>query len=364
VNELRTPAVREPIRLVVTGLGNIGQRFLSILERKAPLLRQRYGLAFLVVSAADSRGAAVDPDGLDLGRVVALKAQHRSVCEYPRRGRPGMTPLDVVRGLQADALCEATPVNLQDGEPGLGCMRAALARGMHVVTANKGARGMHVVTANKGPLVLAYPELMRMAAGHGVQIRFCGTVAGGLPAVNLGQRDLAGATIHALEALPNLTTSFILAQMAHGLSYDRALAAAQEQGCAEADPSLDVEGWDAACKLVILANSVLGIQATLDDVSVTGITGITQDDIARAGQRGEVIKLVARATRQDTGYALSVAPTPLPAEHPLARLGGQQMGVVYHTDIYGTISAAILETEPIPSAATLLRDLLTIYAPR
>ena len=337
------------VRVVVVGLGNIGRRFLSILDRKSGHLRDRYGLAFTLVGAADSRGAALDPDGLDLQAIVALKERGRSVSELPQGGRPGMPPLELVRAVEADALCEATPVNPADGEPGLGCMREAL------------SRGMHVVTANKGPLVLAYDELMALASANDVQLGFCGTVAGGLPAVNLGQRDLAGAEVSRLEALPNLTTSFILDQMTQGLTYARALAAAQAQGCAEADPSLDVEGWDAANKLVILANSVLGIPASLDDVDVTGITGVTLSDLERARAKGQVIKLVASAVREGETYRLVVAPAPLPMDHPLAQLGGQQMGIVYHTDIYGTISAAILETEPVPSAATMLRDLLRIY---
>jgi homoserine dehydrogenase len=347
-----TPIHNEPIRILVAGLGNIGRRFLAVLEQKADHLRTRYGVTLALVGAADSRGAALDQAGLDLAQVIQLKQAGQSVADYPGQGRPGMTSLELVQAAQADALCEATPVSLKDGEPGLSCMRAAM---------NK---GMHVITANKGPLVLAYPELTALAAQHGVQLKFCGTVAGGLPAINLGQRDMAGATIHRLEALPNLTTSFILDRMARGMTYSEAVAAAQAQGCAEADPSLDVEGWDAANKLVILANSVLDMPATLKDVTVQGITQITADDLAHAHAHGQVIKLVASAERQGEGYTLRVAPTPLPADHPLAQLGGQQMGIVYHTDIYGTISAAILETEPIPSAATMLRDLLSIYAPR
>ena len=338
------------VRLIVIGLGNIGRRFLATLESKRADLADRYGLAFKVVAAADSRGTAACADGLDVGRIVHLKEEGRSAADYPRWGRTGQTPLELVEQAEADVLCEASPVNLQDGEPGLGCMRAAM------------RRGMHVVTTNKGPLVLAYGELDALARARGVAFRFCGTVAGGLPAINLGQRDLAGATVWRLEALPNLTTSFILDRMGQGMSYAEALAAAQAQGCAEADPSLDVEGWDAACKLVILANSVLGIPATLSDVEVQGITELTFGDIERAKAKGKVIKLVATALRRDDGsYKLRVAPMPLPVEHPLARLGGQQMGVVYHTDIYGTISAAILEEEPLPSAAAMLRDLLSIY---
>jgi homoserine dehydrogenase len=338
----------QTVRLIVSGLGNIGRRYLQVLIDKADLLRARYSLRFLVVGAADSRGAAHDPAGLDLAEIVRLKEAGGSVADYPG-GRAAMTPLALVEQLEADVLCESTPVNLQDGEPGLSCMRAAM------------RKGMHVVTPNKGPLVLAFPELNALAQTQGVQLRYCGTVAGGLPAINLGQRDLAGAIIHRLEALPNLTTSYILDQMMQGLTYAQALAAAQAQGCAEADPSLDVEGWDAANKLVILANSVLGVPATLDDVSVEGITGITLDDLRRARANDQVIKLLATAVLEKGHYSLTVAPTPLPAGHPLAQLGGQQMGIVYHTDIYGTISASILETDPVPSAATMLRDLLGIY---
>jgi homoserine dehydrogenase len=354
------PTEHEPplktARLVVSGLGNIGRRYLEILIDKAGLLRARYGLVIRVVGAADSRGAALDPAGLDLAEIVRLKKAGQSAADYAGFGYAALSALAVIEQLEADVLCESTPVNLKDGEPGLSCMRTAM------------RKGMHVVTPNKGPLVLAFPELTALAREQGVQLRYCGTVAGGLPAINLGQRDLAGAIIHRLEALPNLTTSYILDQMTRGLTYGQALASAQAQGCAEADPSLDVEGWDAANKLVILANSVLGMPATLDDVSVQGITGVTLADLEQARATGQVIKLLATATLQtddlcphDGRYTLTVAPTPLPAKHPLAQLGGQQMGIVYHTDIYGVISAAILETEPVPSAATMLRDLLSIY---
>jgi len=336
------------VRLIVSGLGNIGARFVAILRAKDQHLRSKYGLALQVVGAADSRGAAADQAGLDLATVVQLKEQGQSVADYPTYGKMGRTPLELVQEIGADALCEATPVSLESGEPGLSCIRAAL------------AKGMHVVTANKGPLVLAYDELTTLARECGVELRFCGTVAGGLPAINLGQRDLAGATIDRLEALPNLTTSFILDQMTQGESYEEALASAQAQGCAEADPRLDVEGWDAAVKLVILANSVLGVPATLDDVFVQGITALTQADLEQARENGQVFKLVARAVRQGEGYELHVAPIPLPLSHPLAKLSGQQMGIVYTTDIYGTIEAAITEVEPVASAATLLRDLLDI----
>ena len=133
-------------------------------------------------------------------------------------------------------------------------------------------------------------------------------------------------------------------------------------GHAETNPSLDVEGWDAANKLVILAHSVLRYPATLGSVTVEGITGITAEMLREAVADGKRIKLVATAEQEGEGYRLSVRPTWLPAGHPLAQLGAEQMGIVYHTDICGVISAAIVEETPVPTAAAMLRDVVDIYS--
>jgi homoserine dehydrogenase len=224
-------------------------------------------------------------------------------------------------------------------------------------------RGMHVVTPNKGPLVLAYRELHDLAARRGVQLRFDGTVAGGLPALYIGQRDLRGAAIYRIEAVPNLCTGYVLELLADGLSWDEAQARAREEGVLEADPSFDLEGWDAAAKLVILVNGVMNFPARLEDVDRTGITGLSGADVVAARRQGRVYKLLATADRRPDGsVSMRVAPTPLPGDHFLAHLGRKQMGVIYHTDIYGTIMAAIDEPTPLPSAATMLRDILDIYS--
>jgi homoserine dehydrogenase len=255
-----------------------------------------------------------------------------------------------VQETDADLLIDASPANLEDGQPGLACIEAAL------------ARGMHVVTANKAPLVLAYGRLSELARLNGVQLRFDATVAGGLPAVNLGQRDLAAVQIERLEGVLNLTTNYILTRMADdGLSYDEALADAQQAGHAEADPTLDVDGWDAASKLVILAQSVLGAPLSLQDLPVEGIRGVTPEMHAKAASRGERIKLLALAQRQGTGYKFSVKPTWLPTEHPLAQLRPKQMAIVYQSDISGTIAASIVEETPVPTASAVLRDVVSIF---
>jgi homoserine dehydrogenase len=340
----------EQVKLVLIGLGNIGRRLLVILARKEDTLRARYGLELVLVGAADTSGAALAVEGLDLQQVIRLKQKGYGVADYPLFGRPGMGAVELVQQAQADVLLEASPTNLRDGQPGLGCVEEAL------------RQGMHVVTSNKGPLVLAYSRLVRLAAEKGVRLAFSGAVAGGLPTVNIGRRDLAGSEILRLEGILNLTTNYILTQMAErGKSYAEALAEAQAEGHAEADPSLDVEGWDAANKLVILARSVLGHAASLEDVEVKGITGIGPEELKQAAASDKVIKLIAKAERGNGGYRLSVRPTWLDLSHPLARLTAHQMGIVYHTDINGTITATVVEEDPVPTSAAMLRDLINIF---
>jgi homoserine dehydrogenase len=343
------------VRCLLIGLGNVGRRFLELVDRKRDLLKLELGLELVLVGAADTSGAAICASGLDPRKVVQLKTKGQGVAEYPGWGQPGLSALEMIQAADATCECrlllEASPANLTDGQPGLGCIEEAL------------ARGMHVVTANKAPLVLAFPHLMDLARACGVQLRFDATVAGGLPAVNLGQRDLAAAHIHRMEGVLNLTTNYILTRMADdGLSYDEALADAQAAGHAETDPSLDVEGWDAANKLVILAHSVLGYPVTLDDVSVEGILGITAAMLSRSAAEGKRLKLVAVAEEKGDGYRLSVQPTWLDTKHPLAQLGPKQMGIVYHTDISGVISVTIVEETPVPTASAMLRDVVGVFA--
>ena len=337
------------VRLVLIGLGNVGRNLLRLLADKKQVLSGKYGLDLIVVGAADSAGAAMDSAGLDPAALVSLKEQKKSVSTYIRGARPGMGAWDLVRKSQADILVEMSLTNLTHGQPGLQCMREAL------------GRDWDVVTANKGPLVLAYPELMGMARGKGRQIRFSACVGGGLPSVNVGQRDLVACTIESFEGILNSTTHYILSAMAdEGKTFDQALAEAQRIGIAEADPTLDVDGWDAANKCVILANGVLGIPATLKDVAVTGIRDVTAEQMHAATKQDSCLKLLVKAVREGSTYQLSVAPTLIPLTHPLAHLRGEDMGIVYRTDIMGTITVSIAERGPVPTAAGVLRDIVAV----
>ncbi|OGO05727.1 MAG: hypothetical protein A2Y73_07240 [Chloroflexi bacterium RBG_13_56_8] len=339
------------IRYILIGLGNIGRNLLDILAHRQWQVEARYGLKFVLVGAADSSGVANDANGLDIERVRDLKLARQGICAYPGAGHRGLTALSMVESVEADMLVDASPTNLQHGEPGMSCVRTAL----HL--------GQHVVTSNKGPLVLAYDELTNLAALMGRKLLFSGTVAGGLPTVNLGVRDLAGSGVTRIEGILNGTTNYILTRMAEeGISYQEALVGAQEAGIAEADPTLDVDGWDAANKLVILANSVLRRPTVLQDLEVEGIRDATLEEMRAAQSEGTVVKLLALAEKRGDDYALSVRPTALPQDHPMARTGRWDMGVVYHTDYMGVISAVIEEKGPVPTSAAVLRDMINVYA--
>lgn len=340
------------VRYCLIGLGNIGRNLLDILVHRGNAVERDHDLRFDLVGAADSSGAAVDPAGLDPARLRDLKLAGRGAATYPGAGRAGMTAPQMLSACEAELVVDASPTNLRDGEPGLGCQRLAL------------QTGRHVVTANKGPLVLAYDELTSAAAEAGLKLSFSGTVAGGLPTVNIGVRDLAGARVERVEGIFNGTTNYILTRMLEeGIPYQEALAGAQEVGIAEADPTLDVDGWDAANKLVIVANSVLRRRTALSDLQVEGIRHLTPEDLRAARRERRVVKLLALAERHGDDYALSVRPTALPEGHVLARTGMWDMGVVYHTDYMGVISAVIEEKGPVPTSAAVLRDMINVFAP-
>lgn len=337
------------IRLAVIGLGNVGRRFLELVQRKHDLIKNRFNLDLIVTAAGDTTGGADYFRALDIPTILELKANGKGMAAYPTHGRGERNMLEMVRGAEADVLVENTLTNLKDGEPGLSTMRAAL------------SRKMHVVTANKGPLVLAYQELAALAKQNGVKLLHSAAVAGGLPVVNLGRRDLGASDITKFEGIVNGTTNHILQAMTEGESFDAALKHMQELGIAEADPTLDVDGWDAANKLVIVANACLHRPTKLSDVRVEGIRGVTPEHIAEAKANGQAIKLVARATRDLGTWKFTVRPERLDATHPLTLVPGGYMGVLYESDINGQIFARIKEENPYPTAAAVLRDVITLY---
>ncbi len=343
-------------RFILTGLGNIGRTFLEVLLSRGDSLRRRYGFDLRCVGVSDSSGVAYDPAGLDIAAIVALKRGGGRASALPQH-RPGMSSVEMVGAAGAEFLLEATPTNLRDAQPGLDIVRAAL-RG-----------GSHAVLASKGPLVLAYADLAALSDLAGPRgapaLRFSGAVGGALPTINIGRRDLAGATIDRAELIVNGTTQVILEEMAGGMSFEQALAAAQAQGIVEPNPALDVDGWDAANKLVIFANAVLGQPTSLADLQVAGIRAVSPEELRAAWGAGGRISVVGVAERRGDGsYSLGVAPAALGHDHPLARLSKGEMGAVFYSDIIGRTTVASLEDGPMGSTQAMLRDVIEIAGSR
>jgi len=264
------------VGLALVGLGNVGRRVLTHLIEREHILRDKYGLAFSVHCVVDSSGVAISDDGFDLTRLVEHKNAALKLRELPEFVE-GLTLAGALHRVDCGILLEASPVDLTTGEPGLSNCRTAL------------ERGLHLALANKAPLALAQEELDRLAADAGVGILYSAAFCGGLPVLNIVRRDMVCGNVLAFRGIFNGTTNFILREMLNGRDYADALRETQERGIAEADPSLDVEGWDTAAKLVIAANSITDTMITLEDVSVTGIEDVQADRLQECRRDGSVL---------------------------------------------------------------------------
>ncbi len=245
---------------------------------------------------------------------------------------------------------------MQTGQPAIDHVKAAF------------ESGKHAVLTNKGPVALAFRKLAELAAAKGVQFRFEGTVMSGTPTIRLAQQALAGCDICEIKGILNGTTNYILTQMESGQSYAAALAEAQRLGYAEADPTADVEGWDAAGKVVILANVLLGGDLRVANVDRTGISRLTLADVEAAKAAGERWKLIARVGARPSlqggvsrpQIKASVRPTRLPHSHPLAGVSGAVNACTFSTDLLGDVTLVVPGAGRMETGYAVLGDLLDI----
>ena len=340
------------MRLVFIGFGTVGQGLAELLLAGRDELARRFGFEWTVTGIADTvKGSAYDPGGIDLAGALALAAKGESLAALDRGGQ-GWDALGMARHAEADALLEATYTDIKTGEPATSHIRAAL------------ERGVHVVTTNKGPLALHYRELAALAQAHGAEFLFEGTVMSGTPVLNLVRDTLAGAEILEMQGILNGTTNYILTRMEEGLSYENALAKAQELGYAEAVPDADVLGWDALAKVTILANVVFGAALEPGDSPCEGITKITAADIARAKAEGKRYKLIGRVWREGGKVKAAVAPRLVDLAQPLAGVMGATNAVAIRTDALGEVTVVGPGAGKAQTGFAMLTDLLTIVRRR
>ncbi len=294
----------QPLRVGIAGLGTVGAALVNVLQRKHNFLAERCGRPILVTAVA-ARDRTRDR-GLDLSGAKWFD-----------------DPVELAQCDEIDVFVEL--VGGAEG-PAANSVRAALAAGKHVVTANKALLAKHGV------------ELATLAEEKGILLNFEAAVAGGIPVIKAMRETLTANSIQRVYGILNGTCNYILTRMEQeGLSYEACLADAQRLGYAEADPAFDVEGYDTAHKLSILTAIAFGTQIAADDIYVEGISNITPADIQAAADLGYRIKLLGVAQRTDSGVEQRVHPTMVPLDSPLAQIHGVTNAVAIDGDIVGQL---------------------------
>jgi homoserine dehydrogenase len=325
--------------VVLAGFGVVGQSFAELLVRKERELTAAYGLVPRVVAIVDTSGSIVDERGLDLPRVIGLKKKHGRL----RSQKETLTTAEIISETEAEVMVETTPTDFRTGQPGLGHIRAAF------------VSKKSVVTCNKGPLGIAFHALRELARHNSVEFRYSGAVGGGTPILDFGRTCSVGDEITEVTGILNGTCNFILTKMEQeGTAFKDALSQAQAEGYAEADPSLDVNGFDSAVKIAIIANHLNLSRMTAKEVKVKGIAEVSPGELARAAAKGGALRLIARA-----GDDLTVAPTLVQRDDPLC-IRGPLNAVKFHCRYSGPKVIVGKGAGGPETASSLLRDLIEI----
>jgi homoserine dehydrogenase len=332
------------MRIILVGYGVVGKGVTSILAQRYNE-KVKDGFNPKIVAIADIDGAVINPRGLSPEKLEAIKQKGYPISADADFGVPGIKALDVIKEVEAEVVVEVTPVNIKTAEPAIS----------HITQAFR--TGKHVVTTNKGPLALAMPALTELAEYNNVVFRFSGTVGGGTPMLEFAKRCLAGDRILGIKGILNGTTNYILTEMSQNrVSFQDALSQAQKLGYAEREPSMDIDGFDTACKTVILANWILNQKVTLRDVDRVGIREVTLEMLDDAAKRGNSIKLIGSI---DGHSKPTVKPIEIPKTSPLC-VSGVLNAVTYQCEFAAEQTIIGRGAGSIETAGAVLRDLLDI----
>jgi homoserine dehydrogenase len=321
--------MREALKLALIGFGNVGRELARLLHER----RAEYPFPITGIHTA-RHGTAVAPGGVGLEPAFGPAAT--SVEAF----------LDAAR---ADVAVELTTLNPSTGEPAIGHIRAAF------------ARGMHVVTANKGPIAHAYAVLRDEAHRRGLRFRFESTVMDGAPVFNMVRNNLPGVRVLGFTGVLNSTSKVIVETMERGATFEEGLAAARKLGITEADGAFDVEGWDSAAKTAALANVFMDAGTTPQAVSTRGIGRLTTDRVQDLARSGKTVRLVSRARRNASGVSLRVRAEVLDKSDILAAVAGTSNLLLLHTDRMGTVGTVSIGPTVKQTAYGVFIDLAEIY---
>ena len=330
------------MRTILIGLGTIGQSYCQLLENRKGDLLTNYGIDSKIVAVADSKGVAIDEKGININDILSVKKNNKSVSDLSI-GDKSKTSIDLIEEIDAELLVDATPTNIQDGEPSASLLESAM------------KTKKNIITANKGPLALAFSSIIEKADYNNVILKYSATVGGGTPILEFGRKCLEADRILEMHAILNSTTNYILTEMDdRGLNFQDALKEAQELGYAETDPTLDIDGFDAAAKLVIMSNLLLGKELVLNDLKIEGIRDITQKDITKAKDNGNTIKLIASVNNM-----AKVEPVIISKDDPMS-VAGALCSVKFVSEFAGEEIIIGKGAGGMETASAMIRDLVEI----
>lgn len=337
------------MNIAIIGYGGVGKALVRLLNMQEEVLSKDH-LHIQVPYVVDYYGGIYQEEGIDLQQLAAFTETEKDITRF-KGGSADITVDRIVCDETIDLAVIMTPTNKETGQPGADYVRKLL------------KAGKHVIISDKGPIMLYYDELYHLAQEHGVQLGIGCTTGGALPSVNGGLMDLAGGEITSIEGVLNGTTNFILKFMEErACEYAEALKEAQNQGIAETNPTLDVEGWDTAGKLLILTNVLMQEKKTLDDIQVEGITHLTAAEVAQAASEACKYKLVGKTVRKEDGaLSMTVKLAKLSQDQLLYSVEGKNKAVRYCCDTLGELVIIGGASGVIPAAASILRDIVNIH---
>ncbi len=332
-------------RIGLVGFGNVGKAFVSLYREMRESWAESVGLTSSFHFILNSKGGISDFHGIS--DEILREAVESKSFDNIKGWREGLNFEEALNSSEINLLVEVTPTNIKNGEPALSYIRSAL------------RKGISVATGNKGPFLHNYRELFDLAKDKGAFLGIGCTAGAALPGLNFGVYSLSGSRIEKIEGVLNGVCNFILTSMEEQeISFEQALSLAQKMGIAETDPSLDIDGWDTASKILIIANYLMGSSLTLKEISVEGIRGIDLNIISHARERGKRLKLVGVASRKEGKVKAEVKLIEVGPEHFLYELRGTNKGILYSCYPAGEFIVKGGASSPKGAAYSLWRDVI------
>lgn len=336
------------MNIALIGFGGVGKALIKLLMDKEELLKKKYNLELKVKYIIKSDGGIYNPKGINLEEISTFINSKQNINKHSL-WTSYLNINSIIENNDIDTLIELTSTNIVTGEPGLTHIKNSLN--------NK----INVVTGNKGPILLKYRELKELAENNNVKLKVGCTTGGALPSINGGIYDIAASELISIEGILNGTTNYILSKMANDeVTYEEALKKAQLEGIAELDPTLDVEGFDTACKMIILANVLMDANMTLKDIDVEGITKVNIKDIHNIKGSNKKIKLIGKIEKENKIIKAYVKPITISEGHPLYSVDYKNKGIYYKTDTLGDITIIGGASGTVNAAASILRDIVLL----